>query len=86
MARLVSPVPEDHDRLRNPLTEGEKEVFSFFNDNLPEAWEIYLQAPLNGLQPDVVLLNPRIGIAVFEVKDSTIDTIAVRNPSSLLRS
>jgi hypothetical protein len=36
---------------------------------LPIDWEIYVQPHLNGLRPDFVLLNPRIGIAVFEVKD-----------------
>ena len=32
-------------------------------------WEIYVQPHLNGLRPDFVLLHPRAGIAVFEVKD-----------------
>ena len=40
-----------------------------FHERLPSEWEIYLQPHLNGLRPDFVLLNPKVGIAVFEVKD-----------------
>ena len=32
-------------------------------------WEIYIQPHLNGLRPDFVLLHPKKGIAIFEVKD-----------------
>lgn len=51
------------------MTFGEKEVLFFFDRNLTLAWEIYIQPHLNGLRPDFVLLNPNVGIAVFEVKD-----------------
>ena len=30
---------------------------------------IYVQPHLNGLRPDKVLLHPRVGVAVFEIKD-----------------
>ncbi|MCU0546199.1 MAG: UvrD-helicase domain-containing protein [Oscillatoriaceae cyanobacterium Prado104] len=67
--RFVSPSEHELDTLRTPLTVGEKRVFEFFNQNLSEDWEIYIQPHLNGLRPDFVLLNPKVGIAVFEVKD-----------------
>lgn len=44
-------------------------VFEFFDTHLDEAWEIYIQPHMNGLRPDFVLLNPNVGLAVFEVKD-----------------
>jgi len=44
-------------------------VFELFDAHLPIEWEIYIQPHLNGLRPDFVLLHPRVGIAVFEVKD-----------------
>lgn len=69
MKRLVSPPKDQHDKLRQPLTAGEKKVFDFFDRLLPLEWEIYIQPHLNGLRPDFVLLNPNAGIAVFEVKD-----------------
>lgn len=67
--RFVSPSEKELENLRTPLTAGEKRVFEFFNQNLSEDWEIYIQPHLNGLRPDFVLLNPKVGIAVFEVKD-----------------
>lgn len=69
MSRFVSPPIDQHEKLRQPLTEGEKLVFDFFNTHLPVEWEIYIQPHLNGLRPDFVLINPNSGIAVFEIKD-----------------
>jgi len=64
MTRIVSPPREEHHRLRQPLTVGERRVFEFFDQLLDPRWEIYIQPHLNGLRPDFVLLNPRVGIAV----------------------
>lgn len=69
MTRFVSPPKSAFNTLRQPLTAGERKVFDFFDTHLPEDWEIYIQPHLNGLRPDFVLLNPKVGIAVFEVKD-----------------
>lgn len=46
-----------------------------FMETLDPAWEIYVQPHLNGLRPDFVLLHPRIGIAVYEVKDWNLDAM-----------
>ncbi len=67
--RTVSPPISELSRLRTPLTRGEKWFLKVLLDNLPLKWEIYIQPHLNGLRPDFVLLNPDVGIAVFEVKD-----------------
>lgn len=67
--RIISPPLDEHGSLRTPLEDGEKIVLDFFMKNLPTEWEIYVQPHMNGLRPDFVLLNPRIGIAVFEVKN-----------------
>ena len=64
MARVVSPPALELEKLRQPLTQGEQEVFDYFNDNLPEGWEIYIQPHMNGLRPDFVLLHERAGIVV----------------------
>lgn len=69
MSRFVSPPIDQFEKLRQPLTDGERIVFDLFNTHLPIEWEIYLQPHLNGLRPDFVLLHPQVGIAVFEVKD-----------------
>ena len=77
-SRIISPPREDWDNLPTQLTPGERRVAEFFDEHLPEGWEIYVQPHLNGLRPDFVLLNPQIGIAVFEVKDWDLDAIEHR--------
>lgn len=67
--RFVSPPIDQLEKLRQPLTAGERLVFDLFKEKLAPEWEIYIQPHLNGLRPDFVLLNPDVGIAVFEVKD-----------------
>jgi len=67
--RKISPPISELSQLRTPLEPGEHFVLDFFNKYLPIEWEIYIQPHLNGCRPDFVLLNPNIGIAVFEVKD-----------------
>ena len=59
----------DLSRLRQPLNDGERRVLDWFIEILPAEWEIYIQPHLNGLRPDFVLLHPRCGMAVYEVKD-----------------
>lgn len=67
--RIISPKREDWEELPTPLTSGERQAVEFFDRYLPKKWEIYLQPRINGLQPDIVLLHPEIGVAVYEVKD-----------------
>ena len=67
--RIISPPREDWGDLPTPLTPGEWKAAEFFDRHLPPCWEIYVQPHVNGLQPDFVLLHPRIGVAVYEVKD-----------------
>lgn len=71
--RFVSPPREELDALARPLNDGERMVFEFFDRHLPVSWEIYVEPHLNGLRPDIVLMHPRVGIAVFEVKDWNLD-------------
>lgn len=68
-SRIIEPSIEELDLSPTPLEPGEREVLDFFDRNLDPEWEIYIQPHLNGLRPDFVLLNPKVGIAVFEVKN-----------------
>jgi hypothetical protein len=65
----IIPAVETIPSQRQPLTDGEKLVLNFFAANLTSDWEIYVQPHLNGLRPDFVVLSPKKGIAVYEVKD-----------------
>lgn len=75
MKRFISPPIEVLGNLRTELTNGEKAVTKFFHKYLPEDWEIYIQPHLNGLRPDIVLLHPKVGVAVFEIKDWDLDSL-----------
>ena len=76
--RIVSPPLSELGRLRTPLTEGESTVLQILDRELAPGWEIYIQPHLNGLRPDFVLLNPRAGIIVIEVKDWVMNTKSYR--------
>ena len=67
--RKIDPPRESFDQLPTELTAGERRVIDLFDDKLPAKWEIYVQPHLNGLCPDIVLLHPDVGVAVFEIKD-----------------
>lgn len=67
--KTIEPSLEELNRLPTPLTAGERAVLDYFAQHLGQSWEIYVQPHLNGFRPDFVLLNPKVGIAVVEVKD-----------------
>jgi hypothetical protein len=69
MARVIDPPREQFGKLLTPLTDGERRVIDLFDATLQPEWEMYVQPHLNGLRPDIVLLHPSVGVAVFEVKD-----------------
>ncbi|WP_254694237.1 UvrD-helicase domain-containing protein [Sulfitobacter sp. SK012] len=73
--RVVDPPIDQHEFLRQPMTRGEKLVFQLFDRLLSPEWEIYVQPHLNGLRPDFVILNPNVGIGVYEVKDWNLDAM-----------
>jgi hypothetical protein len=69
MARIIDPPRHQWGKLLTPLTDGERRLIDLFDAELQPDWEIYVQPHLNGLRPDIVLLHPNVGVAVFEVKD-----------------
>ena len=66
-----------------PLTSGETKVLSYFSENLSDDWEIYVQPPMNGLRPDLVLLHPRNGVVIIEIKDWDNQTLYWHDPKNL---
>jgi len=65
----IFPNWEQIEKLRTPLTEGEKILVEYLDQNLPEEWEIYVQPFFNGDHPDIVILHPKVGMVFYEVKD-----------------
>jgi aspartate 1-decarboxylase len=78
MKRVISPKLEEISKLRQQLEKSEMQILHFFNEYLPIEWEIYIQPHLNGLRPDFVLLNPKVGIAVFEIKNWNFESINLK--------
>jgi len=78
MAKIF-PNWEIIENLHNKLWEGERKIASYLNSNLPEDWEIYVQPFLNGSRPDIVILNPKIGIMIIEVKDWELENYFFKN-------
>lgn len=50
-------------------TEGETALLTFLRSELDNDWTVYVQPFLNGDEPDLIALNPKAGVIVFEVKD-----------------
>lgn len=72
--RIIYPDKDKWNELR--LTPEEKVVYNRFNAaDFPIEWEMYIHPHLNGLRPDLVLLHPKFGIAVYEFKDWDFHTI-----------
>ncbi len=69
MVNRIFPNWEQLNNLKVSLTDGERTLANYFDKYLPKEWEIYIQPYFNGDRPDIVLLNPHIGIMVYEVKD-----------------
>jgi hypothetical protein len=65
----LDPPLERWASLRPPFEAGEAQLLRWFSEHLDPEWEIYGRVYLNGYKPDVVLLHPRYGIALYEVKD-----------------
>lgn len=79
----IYPSWDKIEKLHNPLTTGEKTLARFLDDNLSSDWEIYVQPYLNFSNPDIVILNPHVGIMVYEVKDWAMETYQWENNANM---
>jgi len=50
-------------------TTGEQRMLDFLVKNLGDNFEIYWQPYLNGDQPDIIVVRPKSGVLIIEVKD-----------------
>ncbi|UNU73700.1 UvrD-helicase domain-containing protein [Moraxella nasovis] len=75
MQRVIVPPKSEWDNLRQPLESGERQFIEYLDKHLNANWEIYIQPAFNGLCPDVIIVNPKVGICIFEVKNWNFDAI-----------
>ena len=50
-------------------TEGEIFLLEFLSTHFDEQAEVYFQPCFNGDRPDIVLMSPKAGVIIIEVKD-----------------
>ena len=50
-------------------TPGEAFLLDFLEKSLDNSWDVYFQSSLDGSFPDIVLVRPRHGALIIEVKD-----------------
>jgi hypothetical protein len=96
MSNRIFPNWEQLNSLRNPLTEGERCLLEFLDENLPEdevwkkddklvnyrGWLIFAQPFLNGSRPDIIIYNPYVGIVIYEVKDWHLEHYSLKKDES----
>jgi hypothetical protein len=63
------PSLEEIKSFRVPLEPGEDYLVNFLVSQLSNNYEVYVQPYLNGDRPDIVIVHPRAGVLVIEVKD-----------------
>ena len=60
---------------RDPRTEGEEYLLNVFKTSrIFDGWQIFEQPHINSMKPDFVLLNPKKGIIIVEVKDWNLES------------
>jgi len=69
-SRLV-PAPNTWPTERVGLPPAIATVAYWLDQHLPEGWEIHVRPPLNGLVPDLVVLHPQHGAAVYAVEEAS---------------
>lgn len=57
------------DKMKPQPTEGEAYLLDFLEKILDDSWNVYFQASLDGAFPDIILVRPRHGALIIEVKD-----------------
>lgn len=58
-------------------TEGEIFLLEFLRNHFDDQVEVYFQPCFNGDRPDLVLMSPKAGVIIIEVKDWNLDLYSV---------
>ena len=76
MAILIPNIEKAKAAKQKP-TEGEIFLLEFLTRHFDEQIEVYFQPCFNGDRPDIVLISPKAGVIIIEVKDWNLDLYSV---------
>ncbi|WP_449468122.1 UvrD-helicase domain-containing protein [Stenotrophomonas humi] len=76
MAILI-PNLESAKAAKQKPTEGEIFLLEFLSTHFDEHVEVYFQPCFNGDRPDIVIMSPKAGVIIIEVKDWNLDLYSV---------
>ncbi|MGF7118592.1 UvrD-helicase domain-containing protein [Methanobacterium oryzae] len=65
----IYPSWQEIGEFKDPLTEGENALAQFLDENLGKEWKIFIRPQLNNSSPNIVILNPQVGIMIYTVKN-----------------
>ena len=76
MAILIPNLEKAKTAKQKP-TEGEIFLLEFLKHHFDEKIEVYFQPCFNGDRPDIVLISPKAGVIIIEVKDWNLDLYSI---------
>jgi len=76
MAILIPNIEKAKAAKQKP-TEGEIFLLEFLATHFDEQIEVYFQPCFNGDRPDIVLMSPKAGVIIIEVKDWNLDLYSI---------
>lgn len=76
MAILI-PSLDAAKRAKQKPTEGEIYLLGFLENHFDDQVEVYFQPCFNGDRPDIVLMSPKEGVIIIEVKDWNLDLYSI---------
>lgn len=75
----IQPSLENIERLKTPLTLGERFLAQYLVEQLSDEYEVYLQPFFNGDKPDVVIMKKGAGVVIVEVKNWQLQAYCVND-------
>lgn len=73
----IYPSWDNIEKFEEPLSEGERELIVFLDENLPINWKIFVRPSLDGSYPNLFLINPEVGMMIYQVQESADDDPAI---------
>jgi len=74
---ILNPSFEVIIKAKQKPTEGELFLLKFLESHFSDNVEVYFQPCFNGDRPDIVLMDPKLGVIIIEVKDWNLESYRV---------